>query len=132
MKRIHMFIIAALVVVGSLFLYSFNTPTPQEGQVKWLQITVVESVIPGGAGRSRMITIDDQGKTDEVKINNFFSFVGLNFDNIRENDQMVTNEIQELTNKGWQLEHITSGVFSGNESNNNGIFLTRYLFKKVE
>lgn len=132
MKRIHLLMMAAILVAGSLFFYSFNTPSPQEGKIKWLQITVIESVIPGGAGRSRMITVDDQGKTDEVKINNFFSFLGINFDNVRENDQTVTNEIQKLSNLGWELEHVTTGVYSGNQNNDNGVFLTRYLFKKIE
>jgi len=132
MKRNHLLLIGVVLVALSSLLYSFRSPAPQEGTVKWLQITVVESVIPGGAGRSRMITIDENGKTDEVKINNFFSLAGINFNNIRENDQTVTNEIQELTNQGWELEHISSGVFSGNQNNSNGIFLTRYLFKKVE
>ena len=121
----------ALIAISSL-LYSFRSPAPQESKIKWLQITVIESVIPGGAGRSRMITIDENGKTDEVKINNFFSLAGINFNNVRENDQTVTNEIQDLTNQGWVLEHISSGVFSGNQNNTNGIFLTRYLFKKTE
>jgi len=131
MKKQILIVALALIAVSSL-LYSFRTPAPQEGKVKWLQVTVIESVVPGGAGRSRMITIDENGKTDEVKINNFFSLAGINFGNIRENDQTVTNEIQELTNMGWTLEHISSGVFSGNQNNSNGIFLTRYLLKKTE
>jgi len=132
MKKNHLLLIGVVLVALSSLLYSFRSPAPQTGTIKWLQITVVESVIPGGAGRSRMITIDENGKTDEVKINNFFSLAGINFNNIRENDQTVTNEIQELTNQGWELAHISSGVFSGNQNNSNGIFLTRYLFKKVE
>lgn len=131
MKKQILIIALALIAVSSL-LYSFSIPAPQEGKVKWLQITVIESIVPGGAGRSRMITIDENGKTDEVKINNFFSLAGINFGNIRENDQTVTNEIQDLTNQGWTLEHISSGVFSGNQNNSNGIFLTRYLLKKTE
>ncbi|HOI31733.1 MAG: hypothetical protein PHG67_14100 [Bacteroidales bacterium] len=132
MKKNQIFMLGIVLIAISSILFSFRSPAPQPGAVKWLQITVVESVIPGGAGRSRMITIDENGKTDEVKINNFFSLTGINFNNIRENDQTVTNEIQELTNQGWELEHISSGVFSGNQNNTNGIFLTRYLFKKVE
>lgn len=132
MKKNQIFMLGIALIAISSILFSFRSPSPQPGEVKWLQITVVESVIPGGAGRSRMITIDENGKTDEVKINNFFSLTGINFNNIRENDQTVTNEIQELTNQGWVLEHISSGVFSGNQNNTNGIFLTRYLFKKVE
>ncbi len=132
MKKSQIFMLGLALIAISSVLYSFSSPAPQESKIKWLQITVIESVIPGGAGRSRMITIDENGKTDEVKINNFFSLAGINFNNVRENDQTVTNEIQELTNQGWELEHISSGVFSGNQNNTNGIFLTRYLFKKTE
>jgi hypothetical protein len=132
MKKSQIFMLGLALIAISSLLYSFRSPAPQESKIKWLQITVIESVIPGGAGRSRMITIDENGKTDEVKINNFFSLAGINFNNVRENDQTVTNEIQDLTNQGWVLEHISSGVFSGNQNNTNGIFLTRYLFKKTE
>ncbi|MEZ5146357.1 MAG: hypothetical protein R2759_04550 [Bacteroidales bacterium] len=69
---------------------------------------------------------------EETKLENFFSMAGINlFGNIRENDQQITNKITELTNDGWHLYQVTSGVYSGNNNNNNGIFTTRYLFSKV-
>ena len=119
----------AVLLVSILAFYGFK---PEEGtkQVKWLQITAVESVVPGGIGRSRMISIDDQGKMEETKMKNFFSMAGINFGNIRENDLSITTKIQELTSEGWELYDVTSGVFSGNENNSTGIFITRYLFKK--
>ncbi len=131
MKRLHL-VVLAIALTGTMMLFGFKNPAEPKKEVKWLQITVVESVIPGGIGRSRMVSIDPNGKFDEVKINNFFSMVGINFGNIRENDQTITNKIQELSNQGWELKHVTSGVFSGNEGNQNGIFLTRYLFSKEE
>lgn len=132
MKNFNNFILGALTIVVIGLFVAFKTPAPQPSKTKWLQITVVESVIPGGVGRSRMITVDDQGNTSELKMNNFFSIAGINFGNIRENDQTVTNAIQELSNQGWELKHVTSGVFSGNQNNTNGIFLTRYLLSKTE
>jgi len=132
MKNFNNFILGALTIVVIGLFVAFKTPAPQPSKTKWLQITVVESVIPGGVGRSRMITVDDQGNTSELKINNFFSIAGINFRNIRENDQTVTNAIQELSNQGWELKHVTSGAFSGNPDNTNGIFLTRYLLSKTE
>lgn len=86
--------------------------------------------MPAGIGHSRMISIDENGKMEEIKMKNFFSFAGINFGNIRENDLKITIKIQELSNEGWELYDVTSGVFSGNENNSNGIFITRYLFKK--
>jgi hypothetical protein len=132
MKNLNNFILGALAVVVIGLFVAFKMPAPQPSKTKWLQITVVESVIPGGVGRSRMITIDDQGNTSELKMNNFFSLAGINFGNIRENDQTVTNAIQELSNQGWELKHVTSGVFSGNQNNTNGIFMTRYMLSKTE
>lgn len=132
MKNFNNFILGALAVVVIGLFVAFKMPAPQPSKTKWLQITVVESVIPGGVGRSRMITVDDQGNTSELKMNNFFSIAGINFGNIRENDQTVTNAIQELSNQGWELKHVTSGVFSGNQNNTNGIFMTRYLLSKTE
>jgi hypothetical protein len=86
--------------------------------------------VPGGIGRSRMISIDDKGMMEETKMKNFFSMAGINFGNIRENDLSITTKIQELSSEGWELYDVTSGVFSGNENNSTGIFITRYLFKK--
>ena len=67
------------LLVSILAFYGFK---PEEGNknVKWLQITAVESVVPGGLGRSRMISIDDQGKMEETKMKNFFSMAGINFE----------------------------------------------------
>ena len=36
----------------------------------WHQMTTVESVIPGGIGRSRMINLDTEGKMEEIKLEN--------------------------------------------------------------
>jgi hypothetical protein len=131
MKRLHLILLVA-AMAGLMIIFGFKSPEETKKEVKWLQITVVESVIPGGMGRSRMVSIDNKGDFEEVKINNFFSMVGINFKNIRENDQTVTNKIQELSNDGWELKHVVSGAFSGNEGNQNGIFLTRYLLSKEE
>ncbi len=95
---------------------------------EFLQVTTIESVVPGGLGRSRMITINDKGEMEEVKLENFFSMVGINFKNIRSNDQMITEKITELTKAGWKLEHVTPGVYAADKS--TGIFITRYLFMR--
>jgi len=133
MKKSNLLVaaIAVLLTVASFTFYSFKQ-SDEPSKIKWLQITAVESVVPGGIGRSRMISIDDEGKMEEIKIQNFFSMAGINFSNIRQNDLTITNKISELTNEGWELYDVTSGVFSGNKDNTNGIFITRYLFKKVE
>ena len=116
-------------------MYSFTLPErgqeEEVGQkVLWYQVTVIESVVPMGVGRSRMISQDENGKMEEVKLQNFFSAAGINFGNVMENDQQITNKITALSNSGWTLYDVTSGVCSGNGNNSQGIFITRYLFNK--
>lgn len=95
---------------------------------EYMQITTIESVVPGGLGRSKMITTKPNGEIEEINLENFFSMVGINFANVRNNDKVITQKITELTKDGWKLEHVTSGVYGVEKS--TGIFITRYLFKK--
>ena len=66
----------------------------------------------------------------EVKMENFFSMMGINFKNVRFNDQLITDKISELTDDGWTLDKITPGVYAAGEGKGVGIFITRYLFTK--
>jgi len=122
-------------------------------------VTTVESIVPMGIGRSRMVDHQqpsdykvltttrtdgkksDQGdiKRDDVKIENFdetkllnfYSAVGINFQNISSNDAVVSSKLSEMAKEGWQLVFVTSGVESdGGDKDGNGIFITRYIFKR--
>jgi hypothetical protein len=95
---------------------------------EFLQITTVESVVPAGLGRSRMITKKPDGGIDEIKLENFFSLTGINFQNIRLNDKLITDHITQLAEQGWKLLFVTPGVYSADKS--TGIFITRYLFSR--
>lgn len=96
---------------------------------EFLQVTAIESVVPGGLGRSRLITVGADGQTiEEVELENFFSFVGINFKNIRTNDSLITQKLNQLTKQGWELFSVNSGSYSADKS--TGIFITRYLFKR--
>ena len=95
---------------------------------EYMQMTTIESVVPGGLGRSRLIMQNSKGIMEEIKMENFFSLVGINFENVRANDKIITEKITELSKAGWQLQHVTPGVYSTEKS--TGIFITRYLFKK--
>jgi len=108
-------------------IYAFKKPVP-EGAMEFMQITAVESVVPGGLGRSKMITVTDKGAMGEVKLENFFSMVGINFENIRMNDNMITNKIADLTNEGWTLKFVNTGVYGADKS--TGIYITRYIFAR--
>ena len=122
-------------------------------------VTVVESIIPSGVGRSRIIEAvsgvdseaattertdgkkSDQGdvkrgdlKVDdfkETKLLNFFSAVGINFQNIASNDAMIGDRINALVAEGWALEFVVSGVESdAGKDDGKGIYVTRLIFKK--
>jgi hypothetical protein len=122
-------------------------------------VTSVESIVPGGMGRSRIIengqevnytdftttrTKDGKEKTSknrgDVKIDelkestlvNFYSMVGINFQNIASNDAMMTSMLNAFSKDGWELVNIASGVESdAGKGDGNGIFITRYYFKKA-
>lgn len=109
----------------ALFLCTtLNALSAQEYKI----ITTIESVVPGGLGRSRMIQTDANGGTEETKMNNFFSMVGINFDNVVDNDRMIAQMLSTMTKDGWKMISITPGVYAADKS--TGIFITRYLFSK--
>lgn len=122
-------------------------------------ITTVESIVPAGLGRSRMLdhknpedyrpltTERTDGKKSEqseirredvkienfqeTKLLNFYSIAGINFQNVASNDAVITSKLNEMANGGWDLVFVTSGVESdGGEKDGYGIFITRYVFKR--
>jgi hypothetical protein len=117
-----MFLLIALVA-GSL------QSIAQSGY-EFFQMTTIESVVPGGLGRSRLIMTDPKGAMLELKMENFFSMVGINFENIRTNDKMIGEKISELANQGWELQHVHGGSYGQGES--TGIFITRYIFRRAK
>jgi hypothetical protein len=115
-----------------LFLgYSFRpTPAPPE-TYQYRQFSTIESVVPGGVGRSRVI-ISDQGDQEVGKdLLNFYSITGINFKNIANNDRIIVETINQYVNEGWELHLVVTGVNSPSEGKGGtGIFITRYLFRK--
>lgn len=122
-------------------------------------ITSVESIIPSGIGRSRMIVnksdLDieklttertdgkhsDQGNVkrkdikvdefEETKLLNFYALTGINFQNIASNDAVISTKLNQMAEAGWELVFVTSGVESdAGETDGQGIFITRYIFKR--
>lgn len=112
------------IIILGFILFSGQVAFCQE----FLQVTTIESVVPGGLGRSRMITQSPSGELEEIKMENFYSMVGINFQNIRTNDKQITEKITELAKQGWKLQFVTSGVESSDSK--AGIFITRYLFSE--
>lgn len=149
MKKILLSIVVATISSAAVYAQKYE----------YKIITSVESIIPGGLGRSRLIEnaqtvntadlttqrtngkdskqgtvsrkdakIDELGET---KLLNLFSIVGINFQNIASNDAIVQSKINELTEQGWELGFVTSGVESDSgKDDGQGIFITRYIFKR--
>ena len=112
----------------SLLAFSLFLVQEINAQYEFKIITTVESIIPSGLGRSRLIentgdvnaeeltterkegTDSRQGsiKRSEVKIDelnetkllNFFNFGGINFRNIASNDAVITSKLNALTKEG--------------------------------
>ncbi|MDN3644457.1 hypothetical protein QWY87_17215 [Lutimonas halocynthiae] len=123
-------------------------------------VTSIESVVPMGMGRSRIISAEEdknykeyttsrseentkQNKSkrgdskvenfDETKILNFYSATGINFQNIASNDAMLSSKVNTMIDEGWDLAFVTSGVESdAGKGDGTGIFITRFIFKRLK
>lgn len=140
-----------------IFLVIFQWDT-QAQTYEYQIVTVIESIIPNGLGRSRMISTnaerdyteftsdrsdedDKRNKSnrkdirvkdfEETKLLNFFNIGGIRFQNIAANDAVVASKINDMASKGWELAFVNSGVesYAGN-GDDNGIYVTRYIFKR--
>lgn len=120
------------VVVIAAFAFSNSTGLSNSNaeNYEWQQVTVVESVIEMGIGRSRIISTGPNGKLSEEKIMNLFSATGINFGNIQKNDAKISSTITNLSNQGWELVDVTTGVSMYGQDNSDGIYMTRYLFRR--
>jgi hypothetical protein len=144
------------LIIGALLLCMSSIGFAQEFKV----ITIVESIVPGGIGRSRII--ENQGAVDiealtteregdksnsgkvkrsdlkdvgdnmkETKLLNFYSMVGIQFGNIASNDAIIAAKINEMIKNGYKLTFVASGVESdAGKDDGNGIFITRLYFSK--
>mgnify|MGYP000212229266 CR=1 FL=1 len=124
MKNVNFVMLTGILIASLTFL----ALKPQERQEEFMQMTTIESVVPAGLGRSRMIISDGKSTFEEVKMKNFFSAVGINFGNVYANDEQIAAKLTELESQGWNLENVSTGVYGADKS--TGIFVTRYLFKK--
>lgn len=121
-------------------------------------VTSVESIVPNGVGRSRIISAledkdyqeyssvqTEEDKTrnksnrkdirvknfEETKLLNFFNVAGIRFQNIAANDALITSKINTMIAEGWELAFVTSAVESdAGKGDGSGIFITRYIFKR--
>lgn len=128
MKALNRILVGTALALGLYLLPATSQAQSSAPSYEYQLVTTIESVVPGGLGRSRMISTDASGKMDEAKMENFFSLVGINFGNVRNNDAMITVKINQMSSEGWDLHDITSGVYGVETS--TGIFITRYFFRR--
>jgi hypothetical protein len=128
MQTKRMFPLFGLFLLLSIGVFAQELPF--KVKYEYRQITTIESVVPGGLGRSRMIATDKSGQLEETKLENFFSMVGINFGNIKENDLAITKKIEQMSDEGWDLYQVSSASYGADKS--TGIFLTRYLFRRAK
>ncbi len=127
-------------------------------QVEYKVITSIESIVPNGLGRSRIISANEEkdfeeftstqteedhtrNKSsrseirvkdfDETKLLNFYNIGGIRFQNIAANDAVISSKINAMIEQGWELAFVTSAVESdAGKDDGQGIFITRYIFKR--
>jgi len=127
MKKIFSLLFTVITITSSTFAQDFK---PETIVKKFMQINTVESVVAGGMGRSKMIITNPDGSQQEAELENLFSVAGINFKNIKENEDKLVKTLKGFTDDGWKLEHVTSLTLSQNDSGAGGIFMTRYLLSK--
>lgn len=155
MKKINNITFGITITCLLAVIYSF---TIAEKSYQFKTVTVVESIVPSGAGRSRIInTIEQRNYKDftkvmtnadksrnqsnrkdirvknyeETKLLNFYNLGGIRFQNIAANDAVVDSRVNAFLDEGWEIINITTGVeaYSG-QGDANGLYITRFYFKK--
>ncbi len=143
-----------IVLITSLIMLAAVEVNAQQIKI----ITSVESIVPSGLGRSRIVdaqeeknfgeftstqTAEDNSRNkskrgdirvknfEETKLLNFYNIAGIRFQNIAANDAVISSKLTAMISDGWELMFVTSGVEAdaGGEDG-QGIFITRYIFKK--
>ncbi len=126
----------AILLAALIFSLGYTTSAQAPARVvyEYKQLSTIESVVPGGLGRSRMVSTDNRGQTLEKDLKNFYSLTGINFDNVVNNDGVIVERLNELSNEGWELYSVTTGsnMQISNGSTSGGLFITRYLFRRAK
>lgn len=141
------------------FLFAVTIAEMNAQTYEYKIVTSIESVVPMGLGRSRIISENEEknykdftserseenkkqnkskrgdAKVDnfeETKLVNFYSAVGINFQNVASNDALLSSKVNTMITNGWDLTFVTSGVESDSgKGDGKGIFITRFIFKRL-
>lgn len=159
MKKLNVITLAISLIAIATVLVAFTTDKPAPAaNYEFTSFTVVESIVPNGFGRSRIVNALEErdykefssvrseednsrnkSKRDEIRVKNFeetkllnfYNIGGIRFQNIAANDALINSKVNTMMNEGWELLHITAGVESvGGKDDKNGIYITRFYFKR--
>jgi len=152
-------ILAGIIAIATFFCATAQNDMENEPPIFEIKvITSVESIVPLGLGRSRIISSnaerdykefsseqteedDTRNKSkrknirvkdfEETKLLNFYNVGGIRFQNIAANDAVISSKLTSMLAEGWDLIFVTSAVESdAGETDEQGIFITRYIFKR--
>ena len=129
MKNLNTVLISGAAILMMASVFAFSAPAPS---YEYQTFTTIESIVPGGMGRSRMLVDNGSGSLDEQKIKNLYSVVGIKMENIFNNDLSVTEKLNDLSEDGWELAFTNTGVQSPTDGGSNGIYCTRYILRRVK
>ena len=156
MKKLILISLITLTTIFSISAQNESNDIKSSYEVK--VITSVESIVPLGLGRSRLISSNserdykefssEQTEVDntrnkskrknirvkdfeETKLLNFYNVGGIRFQNIAANDAVISSKLTAMLADGWDLIFVTSAVESdAGDEDGQGIFITRYIFKR--
>jgi hypothetical protein len=159
MKKLNYLTTAIAIMAIGAMLLSFKSEV-KEKSYEFTSFTVVESIVPNGAGRSRIInglekkdykiytsvrseTDNSRNKSkrgeirvknfEETKLLNFYNMGGIRFQNIAANDALINSKVNTMLDEGWELVSINTGVESvGGKDDGNGLFISRFYFKRAK
>ena len=150
-----------LILIGCIS-FSFIKKENRATEIEFKVVTSVESIVPNGLGRSRLISSDTERAYDEItsqrsgdkkedgrnkskrgdirvkdfeetKLLNFYNIGGIRFQNIVSNDAIITSKLIAMGEDGWDLAFVSSSSESdAGTGDGQGIFVTRYIFKRVK
>jgi hypothetical protein len=160
MKKLNLLTMVVSIVAVSALILSFTNSNAdkKEATSEFTSFTVIESVVPNGLGRSRIInaletrdykefssvqTDDDKSRNkskrgdirvenfEETKLLNFYNIGGIRFQNIAANDALINSKVNTMMSEGWEILNIVSGVESDSgKDDGNGIYITRFYFTR--
>ncbi len=108
--KIKYILLSCLFTTILISLLAFKSAEDTPKRILYMQVSTIESIIPAGGGRSKMMITLQDGKQNESDLENLYSIGGINFGNVQSNERAIIEKINQLTAEGWELHQVTSGA----------------------